>query len=227
MGQETLTYRADRGLPDISDAAALAAARMGGLPRYGKVPQQTRVRWLSKEIIALGRLRHSAVSAEDAIIDAAALDTMMVRDPLLADLTQPEITEAFRDGLFGLYGEFYGVTAMSLYGFLLSFLGTDKKRDAAAMVRRAREREREERNRLEREEERRRTLAEMEEAKRNGTFRPTGRAWYRPEEAAGTDSAAHREKVRRQAEEITEKERQRKQDKEHGTEQGDAHRERG
>ena len=43
---------------------------------------------------------------------------------------------------------------------------------------------------------------EMEEAKRNGTFVPTGNFNFRMHSVSDEDAEAHREKVRRQAEEI-------------------------
>ena len=191
-------------LPAVADARSLAQIRLHPerYPRYSSVPREARIEWLSFEILKYYKLSH--MKPADTTVDAVALDEMMTRDQYIADLTQPEIDEAFRNGIFGRYGEFYGVTAMSLYGFLEAFIGSAEKREAAELVRKAK---REDARREEEERERRKIRAEIEEAKRNGTFVPTGRAWYSPKKVddallESDNSAAHREKIRRQAEEI-------------------------
>lgn len=194
------TFRTSSDLPAIPTAEALAAVRTDPrFPRYSAVPKRDRVRWLSLQIMELQKLKHVKPTADTALLDAAALDERMMGDQYAADLTQPEIEQAFKDGLFGDYGDYYGINAPSLYGFIREFIGSEKKRDAAALVMKAHE----ERRRREAEEERRKIREEMEEAKRNGTFVPTGRAWYRPESVSNvTDSSDHRKMIEEQAREI-------------------------
>ena len=195
----------------VPTAQALAQVRMNpSFPKYGEVMQGTRVKWLARKVIELGKLRHAEVTATEAMVDATALDARMMQDQYMRDLTFPEIEDAFSDGLFGVYGEYYGITAMALYQFLDGFINSDKKRDAAELVRKTKAQERAEQTKREYEEQQRRIRAEIEEAKRNGTFVPTGSAWYKPQSAddAIAESEAHREKVRRQAEEILKQSKQ-------------------
>ena len=193
-------FRTNSDLPALPTAEALAAVRTDPrYPHYSSVPKRDRVRWLSLQIMELQKLKHIKPTADSALLDAAALDERMMGDQYAADLTQPEIEQAFKDGLCGDYGDYYGINAPSLYGFIREFIGSEKKRDAAALVMKSRE----EKRRREAEEERRKILEEMEEAKRNGTFVPTGRAWYRPESVdTAVDSEEHRRKVQEQARQI-------------------------
>ena len=161
------------GLPVIKDARSLAAMRMNTVqyPHYSTVARSFRIDWLNLEIMKYMRLSH--MKPTDTTIDAVALDEMIMEDKIMADLIQPEMDYAFRQGVFGKYGDFYGITAMSLYGFLESYLSDEKKVDAAKIIQAENERRLAERKRREQEEEQKRIREEIEEAKRNGTFTPT------------------------------------------------------
>ena len=113
------------------------------------------------------------------------------------------VTDEERGRVFGLFGDYYGLSAPSLYGFVNGYLDSAKKVEASKIIRRTRIEELEERNRAEREAEQRKIREEIEQAKRDGTFVPTGNAWFQPKKVKDAiDSSEHREKIRRQAEEI-------------------------
>ena len=187
-------------LPAIPTAEALATARTS-LPHYGMVPRERRVQWLSFEILKYYRLSH--MQAADTTPDAVALDDMMMDDPIICDLTQPEIDEAFRKGIFGKYGKYYGVTAISLYSFLESFIESEKKKTATAIINQQRL---DKRNKARKEREEKESMAlrqEIEKAKKEGTFTPQYKMPEigKPVKAFEPDYA-HQEKVRQQAKAI-------------------------
>lgn len=173
-------------------------------PRYKSIPQPERLKWMSAEIKTLAELaRIRDIDGRNSILMAVPLDEMLMDEPAMADLTLPEFHDAFRSGVFGKYGEFYGISAPNLFGFVRSFLESEKKLEATKIVRKTKEEALAERNRREREAEQAKIRAEMEEAKRNGTFVPTGRAWYKTESVAEVmDTSEHRKRVMEQAKEI-------------------------
>ena len=194
-------------LPAIATAMSLADIRLNEkqFPRYKNIPQPQRIEWLAGEIKTLAEItRIKDFGGRDAIMMAGVLDEMILQEFYMADLTLPEIHDAFKCGVFGKYGEFYGISAPNLYGFLESFINSDKKREAAELVRKTKAQMRAERTRMEYEAEQRKIRAEIEEAKRNGTFVPTGKAWYKPKSVndAITESEEHRAKIRQQADAI-------------------------
>jgi len=89
----------------------------------------------------------------------------MMDDPVISNLTSVEIQEAFRSGVTGVYGEFYGITPKSLLGFLKSYAGSEKKLEAHRMIAmRQREEDRKANERL---------WAEIQAQKEKGMFVPT------------------------------------------------------
>ena len=199
------TFRKNsEGLPMIKTAESLAKMRMdvARYPHYSTVTRSCRIEWLNLEIMKFMRLSH--MKPADTTLDAVALDEMIMDDRFMSDLIQPEMDYAFRQGVFGMYGEFFGITAMSLFGFLESYLTEEKKINAAKIIQEEKAKEHEKKRLAEREAEQRKIRAEIEEAKRNGSFTPTGKAWFHPKKVSDAldDSDAHREKIRRQAEQI-------------------------
>ena len=89
----------------------------------------------------------------------------MTDDPVISNLTSVEIQEAFRAGVTGVYGDFYGITPKSLLGFLKSYVSSEKKLDAHRLITMRREKEDREANE--------RVWAEIQKAKANGMFVPT------------------------------------------------------
>lgn len=198
-------------VPSVATAEALASIRMDErrYPRYGKLAQPSRLEWLAQEVKTLGVLaRTRDMDGREVLIIASSLDEMLTETPAMADLTLPELHDAFKSGVFGLFGDYYGLSAPSLYGFVNGYLDSAKKVEASKIIRKTRIEEQEERNRAEREAEQRKIREEIEQAKRDGTFIPTGNAWFQPKKVKdAVDSSEHREKIRRQAEEIREQAR--------------------
>lgn len=195
-------------LPAIPTSQSLAQIRMDEehFPHYRNiVPAEGRWEWLATQMIYLAQLaRIRDFDGKTAILMATALDEMMLQHKDIADLTLPEIADAFKGGVFGFYGEFYGLSAPNLYGFICGFLESSKKKEATDLVLKSKVQAYRERTRAEQEERQRAIRAEMEEAERNGTFVPTGKAWFKPKMVNDVmrESKEHREKVRQQAKEI-------------------------
>ncbi len=189
-------------LPSLNTPEAIAEVRLNErmYPRYCNIPQPSRLEWLSKQAKTLASItRIKDFDGREAIVTASSLDEMIMKNEAISGLTTPEMAEAFKSGVFGLYGESYGLSAPNLYGFLRSYLESEKKQAATAIVRTKFE----DRKKAEQEERQRRIRAEIEEAKRNGSFVPTGRAWFQPKTVDDAiDESAHREMVRQQAREI-------------------------
>lgn len=196
-------------LPGIADVASLAHIRSDArFPHYRSVPPRVRQEWLSLEILKYMRLCN--MKPADVMVHAVALDEMISGDRYMADLTQPEIDGAFRNGIFGKYGEYFGITAVSLYGFLEAFMGSEVKRDSARILQQENLRKRKEEERRRDAEERARLRAEIERAKADGSFTPTrGFSGLRLETVDDVmrEASEHREKVLRQAREIYAQER--------------------
>ena len=130
------------------------------VPKYGALDESARITWIGKQISALNYMAHVTreVSEIDLLVEAKMLDAAVMADGGLRSLTQPEMQEAFRCGVTKDYGDYYGITAASLAGFLRSFIKSDRRKRAAAIIH-----ENEERERLEGE---RRFWQAMYEAKR-------------------------------------------------------------
>lgn len=167
----------------IENAKSLAAIRLDPVhfPHYKDIPQPERLKWMTKESMTLAEIaRIRDFDMMSAARLATVLDEMLMEDHYLSDLTLPEFHEAFKSGVFGLLGDFHGISAPNLYGFAEKWLESDKKRESAEIVRKTKAELRAEKTRQEQEEERRRIREEIEQAKRDGTFVPTGKAWYKP-----------------------------------------------
>ena len=88
-------------------------------PRYRNIAQQKRMEWLSLEMKSLATItRMKDFNAQEAVAASIVLDEMIMQDRFIPDLTLLEMHNAFRNGVFGLYGEFYGISSPNLYGFL-------------------------------------------------------------------------------------------------------------
>ena len=188
----------------VTSAESIVAIRKDRehYPRYKDIPVKDRQRWLAKQFFTLASIaRMKEYTADEATIGAVALDERIMDAEVLANLTAPEIEYAFKNGVFGAYGEYYGLNAISLYNFLEEFVKSEKKQESARLIRE----EREKQIRDEDEEYRARIRAEMEEAKRNGTFVPTGRFDFgRASKSVNEvlDTKEHKERIARQAQDI-------------------------
>ena len=193
-------------IPAIATPQALAEIRLDErrYPHYRNISVRDRVAWLANQVKYLASVaRIRDFDPRESILTATAIDEMVCTDSDMMELTLPEMADAFKSGVFGKYGEFFGLSAPNLYGFLNSFLDSQKKKEASALVLKSREQSYAEKKAAEKEEMQRRIRAEIEEAKRNGTFVPTDRAWFKPTLVGEVlDSSEHCEKVRKQAKEI-------------------------
>lgn len=129
---------------DISTAESLAILRLDkSVPHYRNIPKDKRVSWLIERIAQANLLRHQKVDglAQVLEMDALALDAYIMENIYYSDFTLNEIEEAIRMGLVGKYGEYYGINAISLYGFIEGFFKSEKKQKAIKLVQAQRKRE--------------------------------------------------------------------------------------
>lgn len=172
-------------------------------PRYKDGNETDRLSWLSKQFFGLGAITHTSMTAASVSIDITSLDMEIMKDPILRELTLAEMQEAFRNGIFKVYGEYYGLTAVSMYGFLKGFVRSEKSVMASAIAyKREDMKEREANERL---------WKGLYEAHLRGDITLPDFSERRlncPQKKnsiTSEESAAHREKVRQQAEEILKK----------------------
>ena len=134
--------------------------------RYKQGEDDKRKQWLFRQIGACYFIAHQKQPAWDAMtIDTDMLDASMMEDPVVSNLTSVEIQDAFRAGVTGMYGEFYGISPRSLMGFLKSYIASEKKLEAHRLI--ARRQEKEDRKANER------LWAEIQAQKAKGMFVPT------------------------------------------------------
>ena len=121
---------------DISTPEKLAAVIADeGIARYKDIPAETRKLWIGSQVYALCMILHyQAPSAEDVAMDCSFADDMIMYDPGISCLKQVEMQEAFRRGIAKEYGEFYGVTATSLVGFLRAYKKSEKRAEAIGIL---------------------------------------------------------------------------------------------
>ncbi len=180
-------------------AAKLADGR-NAYPRYKDGSDAQRLSWLNKQFFGLALITHVTIDPATIKIDIITLDEDIMADSRLNDLTLVEMQEAFRNGVFKEYGEYYGLTAVSLHGFLNGFIRSEKKAAALAIFHKRRVKAEQDANE--------RFFKELYAAQQAGKIElpdftqhringPQAKKVYTSEE-----SAAHREKVRRQAEQI-------------------------
>ena len=163
------------------------------IAKYRDIPEGIRLTWMGTQIYALCLILHyQAPSAVDVRVDAMFADKMIMENDGLKALTQVEMQEAFRRGIAKEYGEFYGITASSLIGFLKGFRGSAKRQQAIGIL------YDQEQKRIQAEKERENRL--MYELKAHGFVNP----WGKKEKKMMTQEeiAEHKKKIERQREEI-------------------------
>ena len=164
--------------------------------RYRQGDEDKRKKWLYRQIGACYFIAHQKQPSWEAMtIDTDMLDASMMDDAVVSNLTSVEIQDAFRAGVTGVYGDFYGITPKSLFGFLKSYCGSEKKVEAHRLITMNNAKaDMEADNRL---------WKEIQEAKRNGTFTPSwGLEHSFRDNPSNEVSEAHRAKIKAQAEEI-------------------------
>ena len=103
-------------------------------PRYMDGSDKERLSWLGDQFFGLAVLSHITLSSATVTVDTVALNTEIMDEPALRELTLPEIQEAFRKGVNREYGDYYGLTSISLLGFLRGFLASEKKVRASNII---------------------------------------------------------------------------------------------
>ena len=131
------TRKSNNAVSPFREPHTLAAIRLdeSRYPHYGKLPIVARRQWLTGEITKLNMLKHQRPDPNILELDVVALDEYIMEDALVSDLTQTEMDHAFRMGLKGDYGDYYGLTADALFGFLEGYLNTPEKKEATRLVR--------------------------------------------------------------------------------------------
>lgn len=179
---------------DVSTPEMLAAVIADtAIARYKDLPKELRIDWLKAQIYMLCYILHYQRPAPiDTTVDATFADQMIMDDSGISALKQVEMQEAFRRGIAGEYDKFYGITAQSLVQFLKGYRKSEKRQQALTIL------YNQEQQRLADEKMKENRL--FYELKLHGFVNP----WGKKEKKGVTEeeSAAHREKVRRQAEEI-------------------------
>lgn len=134
--------------------------------RYRQGEEGRRKEWLYQQMGACYFINHQKLPSWDVMtIDTDVLDAAMMDDPVIANMTSVEIQDAFRAGVTGAYGDFYGISPKSLLGFLKSYVASDKKIEAHRLITMRIERENREAND--------RLFEEIQKKKAEGMFVPT------------------------------------------------------
>lgn len=134
--------------------------------RYREGEEDKRKQWLFRQIGACYFIAHQKQpSWETMTIDTDMLDASMFGDPVISNLTSVEIQDAFRAGVTGVYGEFYGISPKTLLGFLKSYVSSEKKLEAHRLITQQRVKEDKEANE--------RLWAEIQAQKAKGMFVPS------------------------------------------------------
>lgn len=134
--------------------------------RYREGDEDKRKQWLFRQIGACYFIAHQKQPSWDAMtIDTDMLDASMIDDPVISNLTSVEIQDAFRAGVTGVYGEFYGISPKTLLGFLKSYVASEKKIEAHRLITHRQVQEDKEANE--------RLWAEIQAQKAKGMFVPT------------------------------------------------------
>lgn len=180
----------------IATPEQLALVRMNPqVPRFGQLQKAARVNWLKDQLMVLHYLRHiKEINELDILIDATSTDDAIMENPDFRCLTQVEIQDAFKHGINGEYGEFFGITAPTLIGFLRAYQKAEKWQKAKAIVyakeKEAQEAEKAKENRM------------LYEMRAHGLKLPFWGSTRQKNQITPEESEAHRQKIARQREEI-------------------------
>ena len=169
-------------------------------PRYKDGRDEQRLSWLNKQFFGLALNAHQTVDPTTIKVDLFTLDREIMGHSVLRELTLVEMQEAFRRGIFKEYGEYYGLTAVSIIGFLKGFVRSEKKVAASSIIYKLEAKKEQEANA--------RFFRELYAAEKEGKVEvpdfsanringPQAKKTYTDEELA-----AHREKIRQQADMI-------------------------
>lgn len=161
-------------------------------PKYHKLPERERVKWLGQQINALNYMTHSnrISNEEDLLIESLLLDQTIMNDEGMRNLTNVEIQEAFRKGVIKEYGEYYGITPVSLVSFIKGYMKSSKRQRALSILfEKAKRRV---------EEEKKRESRMLYESKVKNLKLPFWRSAREPHGISSEESIAHRKKIEEQ-----------------------------
>lgn len=181
----------------IATAEQLAAVRLNpNIPRFYMLKKADRINWLKDQIFVLNYMRHvKEVNELDILIDATATDYAITEEqPGLATLTQVEMQDAFRMGINGSFGEFYGITPATLVGFLNSYWKIEKRQKSTTIIY--------QKKKAEEEEKQRRFDKAMYEAKSKGFEIPFWPSKRGKKKVTESESDEHRKLIEKQRNEI-------------------------
>ena len=206
---------------DISTPEKLAMLISNeGIAKYKDIPESVRRTWIGMQIYALCLILHyQAPTPMEVSVDAAFADQLIMDDEGARALTQAEMQEAFRKGIGGDYGEFFGGQAPGghnviaglfdgikslnkdsrLFGFLKGFRASEKRLKALDILFKKAQKEISE--------DRKREIAAYEQIVAHCKEKGIDLTGLRPGDldkgtAPKVSSEEHRQKVARQREEI-------------------------
>ena len=173
-------------------------------PAFPTLPEKGRLQWLSTQLLFIANtLRIKDYDVRDATLAAGLIDGEIREDTQLSRLSAQEINYAMVKGSIGRYGDFFGLTAKTIIDWLRAFCESSLSTEATAINNALWLESHKQKEQARREEEQRKLRAEIEEAKRNGTFVPQ---YHLPSIGKPVDTAEadrlHREKVLQQARDI-------------------------
>ena len=165
-------------------------------PKYHKCAEGERIKWLGQQINALNYMTHSSrISDEvDLLIESSLVDQMIMEDEGMRILTFVEIQEAFRKGILKEYGEYYGISSVSLVSFLKGFLKSPKRQRALSILLK------QEQQRVE--EETARKMRKLYESRVNSLKLPFWDSSRHGNAKSADESAAHRKRIKEQRDKI-------------------------
>lgn len=102
--------------------------------RYRDGKPQERLSWLNRQLFGLALIAHTNVDAVTVKVDITNLDGEIMANRILRDLTLIEIQAAFRNGINGDYGDYFGLSSVSLLKFLKGYLRSEAKIAASAIA---------------------------------------------------------------------------------------------
>ena len=112
-----------------------------GYPRVESVEPEDAVHFLTLIVGRAATLRGVTMPEPMMRFTASAVLDYIMQDERFHDISFAEVDYAFRRGVYGAYGEMYGVNASSLIRCLESWVSSEEVMDAVAVARRERRKE--------------------------------------------------------------------------------------
>lgn len=76
-------------------------------------------------------IKHEDIDEDMLPLEAQVLDDYLIDSAETRDLIPQELDYCFRMGIAGKFGQYYGITPVSLYGFVQAYLRSRKKFDSS------------------------------------------------------------------------------------------------